>query len=140
MVTGLVCGAAGGVVMVLASAAVAQRYHANADVQGAIGRALGSLGGRDPNLAALVLAAAVGALLGAVFGRMTRRLFKIPARMFFGAVLAPVLWLLIHAFVLLRFAPRMAEALPVGSMCIGALVYGLCVSVIPPFDRRRRKA
>jgi hypothetical protein len=89
--------------------------------------------------AALVTA---GVVLGAAFGRITRRLRRLFARVAFGAIEAVSLWLLLYAFVLLRFAPASTAAIPFGLTAAAALLYGACVGAVPPmrvrYERGRR--
>ena len=83
-----------------------------------------------------------GVVLGAAFGRITRRLRRLFARVAFGAIEAVSLWLVLYAFVLLRFAPASTAAIPFGVTAAGALIYGACVGAVPPmrvrYERGRR--
>jgi hypothetical protein len=85
---------------------------------------------------AVALAAVVGALLGWLLGRLTRRLFPLLPRIFFGATLAPALCTLVYAFVLLRVAPSVVHAVPFMASALGAMAYGVCVALVPPIRRR----
>jgi hypothetical protein len=129
---GLVCGGIGGVAMLAIAEYVAKQLRFDGDVVLAVGTPLPHqlLGG--VRAAAAVIFAIVGAVVGAIFGRLTRRLFKVLPRIFFAAVLACALWTLVQGFVLGRFAPALAQALPFGPMILGAVAYGACVAVVPP--------
>jgi hypothetical protein len=83
--------------------------------------------------AALVTA---GVVLGAGFGRTTRRLMRLFARVAFGAIEAVSLWLVLYVFVLLRFAPASTAAIPFGLTAAAALLYGACVGAVPPMRIR----
>lgn len=93
-----------------------------------------------PEWAAAIVAS--GVVLGAAFGRITRRLRRLFARVAFGAIEAVSLWLVLYAFVLLRFAPVSTAAIPFGVTVAAALVYGACVGAVPPmrvrYERGRR--
>jgi hypothetical protein len=84
----------------------------------------------------ILLAALVGLLAGALFGRLTRRLFPVVPRVLFGMVLVPSLWTLVYAFVILRFVPGLALVAPFVPTVLGALVFGLCVALARPIRRR----
>ncbi|MGH7435759.1 MAG: hypothetical protein ACRENE_08795 [Polyangiaceae bacterium] len=96
--------------------------------------------GLPPEWAAVVVGA--GAAMGAVFGRVTRRLTKVIPRVAFGSIEAGALWLALYAFVLARFAPGARAAIPFGVTAVGALIYGACVGAVPPvrvrYERGRR--
>jgi hypothetical protein len=84
-----------------------------------------------------------GAALGAPFGRLMRRLVRVLPRVMVAAILTAAAWLLAYAFVLTRFAPQLAQSLPLEGSMLGALVYGACVGVVPPlrvrYERVRRR-
>jgi hypothetical protein len=84
----------------------------------------------------IAFAALVGLLAGALFGRLTRRLFPLVPRVLFGVVLVPSLWTMVYAFGVLRFAPRLALVGPFGPTLLGALAFGLCVALARPIRRR----
>lgn len=88
--------------------------------------------GRDFAGEAFVLPVAGGILLGAVLGYASRRLLRILPRLVFFCSLLPVIWIFIHAFILRRFAPGLAETLPFGPLAAGALVYGIFLAVAAP--------
>lgn len=79
-------------------------------------------------IALLVVTAVV---LGAAFGRVTRRLTRFLPRVVFGAIASVALWLLLYAFVLVRFAPGATASIPFGSTALGALLYGACIGAMP---------
>jgi hypothetical protein len=96
--------------------------------------------GLRPEWAAAIVTA--GAVTGAVFGRVMRRLTKLLPRVAFSAIEAGALWLLLYAFVLARVAPGARAAMPFGLTAVGALIYGACVGAVPPvrvrYERGRR--
>ncbi len=99
------------------------------------------VGGLGPNAvwsAARVstIMAVAGGLIGALFGRLTRRLFPWVPRLAFGLVFTGTLWLLLYAFVLGRFAPRVLETVPFAPSLIGTLVCGVCIGLMPPVRAR----
>jgi hypothetical protein len=88
----------------------------------------------------IAFAGLAGMLAGAGFGRLTRRLHGLVARLVFGAVLAPSVWIAVYAFGLTRFVPRHAEIVPFVPWLLGAVVFGLCVAVAKPVVRRSVRA
>jgi NhaP-type Na+/H+ or K+/H+ antiporter len=79
-----------------------------------------------------VLPIVTGIVLGAVLGYLSRRLIRIFPRLVFFCSLLPILWIFVHAFVLRRFAPSLAETLPFGPLAAGAVVYGIFLAVAAP--------
>jgi hypothetical protein len=131
---GAVGGGIGGAAMLFLSAEVARRIGSSVDVVRTIGaNARAFTGEREGALLIfIVLGAALGALLGALF----RYSLRMVPRLLAGAMLAPVLWTLVHAFVFTTLAPRSLGALPFGAMAAGAAVYGMCVALLrPPRER-----
>jgi Na+/H+ antiporter NhaD/arsenite permease-like protein len=57
----------------------------------------------------------------------------------FGSVAAAALWLFAYAFVVIRFAPQMARAVPFTSTILYALAYGACIGALPPFRIRKER-
>jgi len=84
----------------------------------------------------LAIAVLMGAAMGAIFGRITRRLLRVVPRMVVGACLASAAWLVAYAFVMPRFEPHVACALPIGTSIVAALVYGVCLGALPPIGVR----
>jgi hypothetical protein len=78
----------------------------------------------------------VGAAMGALFGRVTRRLLRVVPRMIVGASLASATWLTAYAFVLMRFEPHWARALPIATSILAALACGACMGALPPIGVR----
>jgi hypothetical protein len=85
----------------------------------------------------IVATALGGALLGGSFGRLTRRLFPLVPRILEGAVLVPALCIVVYAFGLRRFAPHVAQSVPFLWSLLGAIVFGVCVALVPPIRPRR---
>ena len=71
-----------------------------------------------------------------LLGALMRHTQRVIARLLVGALFAPVVWTLVHAFVLKSFAAATLGALPFGPMVAGAAVYGICVALLPPPRRR----
>jgi hypothetical protein len=130
LLLGAVGGAVGGVAMLLTANAIARRFGSRVDVIptiGAPGRDLvGELHG------AIGIAGLLGLVVGVVFGALLRHSLRIVPRVLAGALLAPVLWTLVQAFVLTTVAPRSLGALPFGAMAAGAAVFGICVGLLRP--------
>jgi hypothetical protein len=84
-------------------------------------------------------AAFAGAALGAVLGRLTRRLFPIVPRILFHCVLAPSLCIVVYAFVLSRYAPHVAQTIPFVTSVLGAATFGVLVALVPPIRSRRAR-
>jgi hypothetical protein len=82
------------------------------------------------------LAVVGGATVGAVFGRLTRRLVRVVPRVVFGAIAAGAVWLLLYAFVFGRFAPHLAGAISFQDSTLGAILYGAFTGAIPPIRTR----
>jgi hypothetical protein len=88
----------------------------------------------------IAFAGLAGMLAGAGFGRLTRRLHGLVARLVFGAVLAPSVWIAVYAFGLVRFVPRHAELVPFVPWLLGALAFGVCVALARPVLPRSARA
>jgi hypothetical protein len=85
----------------------------------------------------LLCVALAGALLGGSFGGLTRRLFPPVARIVEGAVLLPALCILVYAFGLQRYAPRLAETVPFLWSLLSAVAFGVAVALVPPLKPSR---
>jgi hypothetical protein len=87
-------------------------------------------------------AALAGAVLGGLFGRVTRRLLPLFPRVALGTILAGATWLVLYALVLLRFAPQWAHATPFSSSMVNALIFGAVIGILPPvrvrYERGRK--
>jgi|SRR5580658_5695798 hypothetical protein len=84
----------------------------------------------------IALAVVGGVAVGAVFGRLTRRLVRIVPRVVFGAIAAGAVWLLLYALVFGRFAPHLAHAISFQDSTLGATLYGAFTGAIPPIRTR----
>jgi hypothetical protein len=93
-----------------------------------------ALGAQSPR--ALGASALAGALMGAVFGRLTRRLFPIVPRILFHGVLTPSLCIVVYAFGFSRYAPHLAQAVPFVASLLGAATFGVIVALVPPIRVR----
>jgi hypothetical protein len=127
---GLVGGAIGGGAMILLAGEVARRMNSDVGVVRAIGGSVRFLGS-DRFAAGLEVSIGIGAVLGLVFGVLMRHTVRLVARVLAGVLLAPVLWILVHAFVFKAFAPKLG-ALPLVPMLAGAAAYGLVIAVLRP--------
>jgi hypothetical protein len=96
-----------------------------------------ALGAQDAR--ALGLAAFSGAVLGAILGRLTRRLFPVVPRIVFHGVLAPSLCVVVYAFVLSRYAPHVAQTVPFVASALGAATFGVLLALVPPIPARRAR-
>ena len=88
----------------------------------------------------IALAGLAGILPGAGLGWLMRRLHRPLARVVFGAVLVPSVWIAVDAFGIQRFAPRYAELVPFVPWLLGAAVYGVCVALVRPVVARSAKS
>jgi hypothetical protein len=94
-----------------------------------------ALGAQDAR--AIGVVGVAGAVLGAILGRLTRRLFPIVPRIVFHGVLAPSLCVVVYAFVLSRYAPHVAHSIPFVASVLGAATFGVLVALVPPIRVRR---
>jgi hypothetical protein len=78
-----------------------------------------------------IVAVVVGAVLGALLGLAMVHSARLLARLIFAPVFSVVLYLCVHAVLVVRHAPT----LPVVPMLVAAFVYGLCSAFAPPFER-----
>jgi hypothetical protein len=135
---GVIGGGGGAVAMLLVAEELVRRFGMKADVVATFGR--GAMGLADPRKGGFAIAIACGVLVGVLFGALMRYSLRVVSRLLAGALLAPVLWTLVHAFVFTSFAPTTLGALPFGPLVAGAAVYGLCVAILPPPREKRRFA
>lgn len=120
-------------------------------LSGAVGGAIGSIAAAGagvalhvpvashPGVAWAAFLVVTAVVLGAAFGRVTRRLTRVVPRVLFGAVASVALCLLLYAFVLARFAPRAAASVPFGTSALGALLYGVCIGAMPLLRTRSER-
>ena len=119
--------------IVVAQSVVAVR-HSSVDLVRTLGDGAGHAFVRfaDPRIAGIVSAAALGALLGAPLGFLTRRLLRIVPRLLFFTLLLSALWLFVRTLVLARIAGALAAELPFGPLLLGSVIYGACIAVVAP--------
>jgi hypothetical protein len=136
---GLVGGAAGALAMLYAASQVAKYLRLDVDIVRTLGSAapLAAFGNDGIRNAGFAVALAAGALVGAVLGLLLMYVLGVFSRVLIGAILGPVLWTLVHAFLLRRYTPMLAQALPFVPMAVGAVAYGICMAVIPPLRKWR---
>jgi hypothetical protein len=138
---GGVAGAVAGIVAIAAAAAAMDPARLVERVRIVFG-----LAPPDPHLSLedlwlrLAFAALLGGLAGAGLGGLMRRLHGRVARAVFGAVLVPSIWIAFDAFVLVRFAPALAAALPFVPSLVGAIVFGVCATVVRPVVPRVKRS
>ena len=139
-VAGAITGAVGGVVMLAVATLLARRAGHPIDVASIIGEVLtrGGLFGTTAFVVGVAAALGAGALIGAAFAWVTRRLRQLAPLMLFGLLLASASWMVVHVLALPRFVPWLAHALPLAPMTIAAAVFGLVLSLELPLRRTRR--
>jgi hypothetical protein len=130
MVVGGVAGMLGGVVALGVADAAGDPLRFTEHVHEALSPAVGLWG-------CVLVAAGVGAVLGSLFGRLTRRLIPMVPRALFGAIFVPAAWTALYAFVLPRFLPFLVARVAFLPSLLGALAYGLCVALARPRRPRR---
>jgi hypothetical protein len=131
MAGGLAGPAAMGVATILAT-----KTHHPADLAGTIA-ALVTHGGSHAHWIAWTTVVAFGAVLGAMFATITRRLRSFPPMIAFGVILSACAWTVIHSLALPRVAPWLAHMLPYAPMVIAAAVFGALLAVQVPIRTRR---
>jgi hypothetical protein len=125
------CGAFIGLVAASAMIATAM-FASHADVARILGGAFTRYASGWESTAGLAAFSVIGMLLGAGFARATKHVERMLPVAIFGIVFSPIVWLALHVFVLARFAPAVAAALPVGALVMGAAVAGLFLSLVVP--------
>ena len=136
---GAIVGGVGGAVMLAVSTVAAHRTGQSLDIATLIGHSVtrGALAGNAAFALGVALAIAVGAMIGALFATVTRRLRLLAPLMAFGLLVTTSSWIVIHALALPRFVPWLARALPVAPKTVGAAVFGLILSLELPLRTRR---
>jgi hypothetical protein len=130
---GAAAGAVGGILALGTADLVLGRGRLLAHLELAIGRASSLVGSSQQTVwLRVAFAALIGMFAGAGLAWLMRRLHSRIARVVFGAVLVPSLWIAFDAFALARFAPRLAELVPFLPCLLGALAYGVSVALVRP--------
>ena len=131
---GALTGGLGGVVMIIVAQSILDVRRSNIDVVRLLGRGAEHVFVRfaDARLGGIVVAAAIGAMLGAPLGLMTRRLLRIAPRLLFFTLLMPALWLFVRTLVIERLAAGLGSELPFGPLLFGSVVYGACIAIAAP--------
>jgi hypothetical protein len=111
---------------------------------GAVGAAIGLVvhATRAGVIAGPITFAAIvggGAVLGGLFGRVSRRLFGLALRIVWAVAMGASLWLLLYAFVLSRFFPVLARSTPFLSTLPYIVIFGLCVGAMPPVGTQQER-
>ena len=135
---GMLAGGVGGAAALVSVAHVARRMRLDVDLASLVGNTLPPLSTVAPKIYGAVVVVLASAAIGALFGRLTRRLFNVAARVLFALVVASAGWVVMDALVLGRFAPALAHALPFVPMLAGVVAFSVCVGVVPPIRRSRR--
>ncbi len=136
---GFVGGAGGALAMLYAAGRIAKYQRVDVDIVRSLGNAapFAAFGNDGIRNAGFAVALSAGAIVGAVLGVLLMYVLGVFSRVLAGAILGPVLWTLVHAFVLRRYTPMLAQELPFVPMAIGAAAYGICMAVIPPLRKWR---
>ncbi len=139
MLFGAISGALGGLAMLKAADPVLAMQHSGSNLTHMLSVSVAhlNLGVGAAHQQALAAVMATGALAGALFGFLARRLLRIAPRLLFFWLLAPIVWIFVQACVMSRVAPHLTTSLPLVPLLVGALAYGTCVALVPP--RRARQ-
>ena len=131
---GALTGGLGGVVMIIVAQSILAVRHSNIDVVRLLGRGAAHVFIRfaDARIGGILGAAAIGAMLGAPLGLMTRRLLRIAPRLLFFTLLMSGLWLFVRTLVIEKMAAGLAGELPFGPLLVGSVAYGVCIAVAAP--------
>lgn len=141
MLFGAVTGAVGGLAMLKAADQVLVMQHSSANLTALLSTSVAhlNLGIGGAHEQALAVAMAAGALAGALFGFLARRLLRIAPRLLFFWLAAPIVWIFVQAVVMSRVAPHLTTSLPLVPLLVGALAFGTCVALVPPVRARRER-
>jgi hypothetical protein len=120
--------------MLIASQSILIVRHSNIDVVRLLGNAAAHAYVRFPDarIGGVLAAVALGAILGAPLGLLSRRLLRIVPRLLFFTLLSSALWLFVRALVIGKTAAWLAVELPFGPILIGSILYGACIAVVVP--------
>jgi hypothetical protein len=130
-------GGIGGVAMLLVARVLLLRQ-GSFDPAVALGQRLAVYAqGVPPDLVGMGLAAAIGAVFGAILGRSTWRVGRLAPRVLFFAILAPTVWLFAQVFIIGHMRRDAVSMLPAGPFLAGSLVYALCLALLPAVRRPR---
>jgi hypothetical protein len=120
--------------MIIVSQSILDVRHSSIDVVRLLGRgaAHAFVNFADPRIGGILGAAAIGAMLGAPLGLMSRRLLRLVPRVLFFTLLVSALWIFFRALVIGKVAPELAAELPFGPLLVGSIMYGVCLAVVAP--------
>src|SRR5262249_29765428 len=93
--------------------------------------------GVPSDLVGMGIAAALGAVVGAVLGRSTWRVGRVVPRILFFSILVPTISLFAQVFLIGRMQRDAAAALPAGPFLVGSLVYALGLALLPALRHSR---
>ena len=133
------CGAFVGLVAAAAMIMTAMAI-SHADVARAIGLALTKHATGGESAIGIAVSMTFGMVVGAGFGRALVHVRRMLPVAIFGVVFLPVAWIAVQVFVLARFSPGLAHALPVGGFVAGASVAGLVLAFVVPLRGGERRA
>ncbi|HEY6562181.1 MAG TPA: hypothetical protein VI072_33165 [Polyangiaceae bacterium] len=141
MFFGAMTGAVGGLAMLKAADQVLVMQHSSANLTAMLSASVAhlNLGVGGAHEQALGVAMAAGALVGALFGFLARRLLRIAPRLLFFWLAVPIVWIFVQAVVMSRVAPHLTTSLPIVPLLVGALAFGTCVAIVPPVRARRER-
>jgi hypothetical protein len=137
---GAVAGALAGPAMLGVGSLLAKWVQGtSAHIPSTIGYALshGAFRGSAANATGWIAALALGSVVGALYGTVTRRLRQLAPLMAFGITLSTALWVVIHALLLPRVAPWVAKTVPFAPMAVAAMFFGVIASMQLPLRTRR---
>jgi hypothetical protein len=131
---GAIAGGLGGPLMVIVAQGILSVRHSGVDLVRLLGHAAAHVfvDLPDARLVGLASAAAVGALLGAPLGFLTRRLLRIVPRLVFFTLLSSALWLFVRTLVIGKMMPGLAAQLPFVPLLVGSVVYAVCIAIVLP--------
>jgi hypothetical protein len=141
MLFGAITGAVGGLAMLKAADQVLVMQHSSANLTAMLSASVAhlNLGVGGAHEQALGVAMSAGALVGALFGFLARRLLRIAPRLLFFWLAVPIVWIFVQAVVMSRVAPHLTTSLPIVPLLVGALAFGTCVALVPPVRARQER-
>lgn len=134
---GTAAGAAGGAAMLLVARELMLRKGGLVDPAIALGDRIPVQTDVPPQIAGLIIAILLGAVVGTLLGRSTWRVTRIAPRLLFFSILLPAVWLCVQVVIAGHVSHASAAALPFGPFLAGSLVFALFVAVVPMLRRTR---
>jgi hypothetical protein len=93
--------------------------------------------GIPAELMGMGMAAAMGAIFGAILGRSSWRVRRVIPRLLFFAILAPAVWLFAQVFLIGHMSRDAISTLPAGPFLLGSLAYAFCLAILPALRRAK---